>query len=292
MYINDIYFLEESDPFEIKTNEEATINLELIKVPSCFHTLLSGKVFSKDQTISNALVMVLDNNNNTISTAITDSKGNYKFKNILKPGKYKAIASAIGYCTSNENTVLIKPHEVTKLSFTLQKSLISSNGIVYGKILEACSREPITGAKVYLKSLDNHYKTVYNTLSNHSGQYIIYNILPNNYKMIIKKHGYTETELPLLKIEKHDRISLYFDLIRNSYDYYTISGVITVDNTPISNVAVFLYRLDNQKNENIVQVQETNSNGFYLFANVEAGSYLVKGTQQDSVIYEKFFTVD
>lgn len=293
MYIHDIYVLEESVSFELKTHEEATINLELEKVPPYYHTLLTGKVLDKDLPIKNATVMVLDDNYSPLSRTSTNENGIYRFSNILKPGKYNVIASAIGYSTSDMKTIIINQNELTKLLFKLKKSLIFINGIVYGKILEAVSRKPIKNADIYLKSSKHDDTTIYKTMSNHNGQYLIYNILPNNYKMIIQKQGYMVTEPLILKIEKHSRFILYFDLIKNSNDCNnTISGTITFDEKPISRVAVFLYLLDKQENEKIVQIQETNENGFFLFTNVENGSYLVKGKQQNNVIYEKSFTLE
>lgn len=293
MFIHDIYVLEESVSFEIKTHEEATINLELEKVPPCYHTCLSGEILYKDIPIKNATVMVMDINCSPLSSTITDENGKYGFCNLLKPGKYRVVASAIGYNVSNVKNILINQNEETKLSFMLKKSLIFINGIVYGKIIEAGSRAPIEEAEIYLKSSEDNCETIYKTMSNHSGQYLIYDILPNYYKMTIQKHGYMVAEPIEIKIEKYDRINLFFDLIRNSTDCKnTISGMITFEENPIPNVAVFLYLLDQQEKEKIVQIQETNEYGFFLFSNVETGFYLVKGKQQNSVIYEKSFTIE
>ncbi len=293
MFIHDIYVLGASDLFEIKTHEEATINLELEKVPPCYHTLLTGKILYKDLPIKNVTVMVMDMNCSPLSRTITDENGNYRFYNLLKPGKYKVVASAIGYNTSNVKTILINENKETKLSFVLKKSLIFVNGIVYGKILEAGSGKPIEDADIYLKSAEENCEMVYKTMSNHSGQYLIYNVLPNCYKIVIQKQGYITTKPIEIKIENHSRISLYFDLIRKSTDYKnTISGMITFEENPIPNVAVFLYLIDKKENEKIVQIQETNENGLFLFSDVESGSYFVKGKLQNSVIYEKPFTIE
>lgn len=292
MFFHDIYVLGASDSFEIMTHEEVTVNLELERIPPCYHTLFTGKVLYKDLPIRNATVMVMDCNCCPVSSTVTDENGIYRFRNILKPGKYKVIASKIGYNTSDIKIILINQDEVTNLSFSLKKSSIFVNGIVYGKILEAGSGKPIEDADIYLKSLDAD-ETIYKTMSNCNGQYLIYNILPNNYKIVIQKQGYMVTEPFLLKIEKYDRICLYFDLIRDTNDCKnTISGMITFDEKPISKVAVFLYLLDKQENEKIVQIQETNKNGLFLFSNVERGSYLVKGKQQNSIIYEKSFAIE
>lgn len=291
MFIYDIYNLGESNPFEIKTHEEASVDLELVKTSPCCHTLLSGIVLSKCLPLKNASVMVLDNEFKPISSTLTDANGEYSFCNILEPGIYNIIASAIGYKTSNIKTILIYPDELTKLSFTLKKNLISVNGIVYGKILEAGNRKPIVDAEVYLKSLDDSCNTMYKTFSNNNGQYLIYNILPNEYSLIIKKQGYLKTEMSYLKIEKYDRVSLFFDLIRYSNNSNSICGMITSDNIPIPKADVFLYEINNQNEERIVQEQMTNNIGLFLFLNVESGLYLVKGKLQNSVVYEKLFSI-
>ena len=293
MVIHDIYILGESDSFEIKTNEEITVNMELEKTPPCYHTLLTGKVFNKESSIRNATVMVMDDNYVPLLSTITDETGIYKFSNILKPGKYKVVASAIGYRTSEIKTVYINQNEISKLSFILKKSEMFVNGIVYGKILEAGSRKPIEDADLYLKSYEDDDQTIYKTKSNQSGQYLLYNIMAGKYKMIVQKKGYITTEPVILEIEKHNRIILYFDLIRKSEDYNnTISGTVIHDKRPIPRVAVFLYRLDKQETEKIIQIQETNDNGLFLFSNVESGSYVVKGKMQNNVIYEHAFTIN
>lgn len=290
MLIHDIYTLGESNSFEIKTHEEVTVNLELEKIPPCYPTLLTGIVFCKGFPIRNATIMVMDDNYNPLASDVTDENGKYKFSNILMPGQYKAIASAIGYNISDIHEIVINPNEETKLAFPLKKSFICANGLVYGRILEVGSAKPIEDAEIYLKCVFTD--KIYKTMSNHSGQYLIYDLLPNKYKIVVKKQGYMVSEPLVLKIEKYDRTCLYFDLIRDTDDCKnTISGMITVDKSAVCKAAVFLYLLDEVKNEKIVQVQETNKHGFFIFSNVESGSYLVKGKQQNSVIYEKSFVI-
>ncbi|MFA9466103.1 MAG: carboxypeptidase regulatory-like domain-containing protein [Velocimicrobium sp.] len=216
MFVHDMYVLGESDPFEIKMREEATVNLELKKVTPCYHTSLVGNVCYRNLPIRNATVMVLDENCSPLSSTTTDENGRYRFCSIIKPGKYKVIATAIGYNTSNMKTICISKNIVTRLSFTLKKSWIVANGIVYGKILEAGSKKAIEGANVYLKASKDDCEMIYKTISNHGGQYLIYDIWPNNYKIIIEKKDYMVTEPIELKIEKYNRICLYFDLIKDS----------------------------------------------------------------------------
>lgn len=290
MFIHDMYVLGESDSFDIKMHEEAVVDLGLEKVQPCYHTLLTGKVLYKDIPIKDATIMVMDSKCSPISSTTSDEKGIYKFCNKLKPGKYKVIASAIGYVTSDTRTIFINDNEVTRRSFTLKKSSIFEKGIVYGKILEAGSGIPVKDACVCLKTLKCDGKTIYKTMSNHNGQYLIYNILPDNYKIIIQKKGYMATEPLLIKIEPHSRMSLYFDLIKKPNNHI-ISGTISFHKKPIPKATVFLYLLDKEKSEKIVQIQKTNENGLYLFTNVESGTYLVKGKLQNYLIYQKSFKI-
>jgi hypothetical protein len=111
--------------------------------------------------------------------------------------------------------------------------------------------------------------------------------------MLIQKKGYLDTEPLVIKVEKYDRLCLNFDLIRDSNECKgSISGRITSAEKSTSKVVVFLYLLENQENEKLVQLQETNENGIYLFSNVESGTYLVRGKLQNSVIYEKSFEIE
>lgn len=215
MFISDIYTLKASDPFEITVHEEATVNLELDKVHHCYNTLLMGKVIYKNSPIQNATVKVFDNNFTPLFHTETDENGIYVFKNILSPGMYKVIATAIGYTTSITKEIRITENLVTKLSFVMKKSSTFIKGIVYGKILEAASRKPIENATVYLTSLNDCYNTIYKTTSNLTGQYLIYNIVPNNYKLIVEKQVYLVSDPVQLTIEKYDRVMLNLDLIRD-----------------------------------------------------------------------------
>lgn len=215
MFRHNIYVLGESDPFVIKEHEDVKVNLELKNISPCYHTIFTGKVLYMGMPLRNATVMVMDENSNTVSNTITDANGIYKFSNILKPGKYKVIASSTGYDTSNTKTIIINSDEVTKLSFSLKKSAIFANGIVYGRILETESKKPIENAEVYLKSLGND-EIIYKTTSNHNGQYMIYNVLPNNYKILIQKQGYIVIKSKVIEINKSShRICLDFYLIKN-----------------------------------------------------------------------------
>jgi hypothetical protein len=292
MFINDIYILKDSDPFEIKAQEEATINLELVKSPPCYQTLLVGKVLYQCSPIKNATVIALANKGSLRYSTETDENGTYRLRNILEPGKYNVTVSVIGYKTSLTKTILVSENQVASLSFEMKKSSIAKNGIIYGKILESGSRRPIEDACIYLKSVENCKEVLYKTKSNQSGQYLIYNILPNVYQIEIEKQGYMVTDSMELKVDKFDRLQLYFDLIRATKCNNTISGTITHKEQIIHRAAVFLYRFDKEGIEILVQTQETNELGVFLFTNVEPGSYLLKAKSQNREVFEEHYQID
>jgi hypothetical protein len=225
---------------------------------------------------------------------VTNEKGIYHFKHLLKPGEYKVIAAANGFRTSETKSVKIIENAVTKLSFSLNKCFLPGRGIVYGRITEAVSRKPIKNADVCLMGVLNGKKTIYKTTSNHSGNYLLYDILPNEYAMTIRKQGYRLRDPIWLQVEKQDRMMLHVDLVRNrNVSFGTISGTVTFERKPICDTAVFLYRIEagDAGKDSLVQIQKTNEQGIFLFGSIEQGHYLLKGKLQNGVTFKKNVTV-
>ena len=285
MLIKDSYLLTASHTFDLKERQEITVNIALMKEPPCYHTLLLGKVLYKDQPINRAVVKVYDSMFKPLFYTTTNSLGLYRFHNILAPGKYYVAAAADGYQTTKMRCIVIKKNTVTRVKFQLRKCSILSNGIIYGKVREAGSKKPIEGATIYLK--DDH-GMVYQTTSNRDGQYIIYNIRPKQYKLIVRKSGYLSSKLLTIEVNKNDRIMLYIDLKKRSEGFNKmISGVVTCDDKPVPDVAVFLYQLGKEGYETIVKIQETNEEGAFLFLNLSEGTYILKGKLQTGSKFEK-----
>ncbi|MBL4931618.1 MSCRAMM family protein [Clostridium paridis] len=288
MIIKDVYILTDSDSVVINENEEATVNLDLVEIPPCYDTLLIGKVVDRGSPIANATVKVFDENFNPLFHTNTDENGFFKFKNLLPPGEYEVIASANYYGTSMSRKIRIRNDEVTKIAFTLKKNSALANGIVYGKVLEEVTLKPIPNAMIYMKSLEDRGKVIYKTTSNSRGQYLIYNVFPNKYTIEVERHGYNSQEPVEISVEKYEYALLNLYLLKNYNDNKgTISGLITSKDAVIPNAEVFLYEIDDNGDERIVQVQVTNEDGVYLFSNIEKGHYVVKGKLQNGEYFEK-----
>jgi hypothetical protein len=294
MFIHDIYILGASDPFQIKEFDEVTVDLELRKVSSRYHTILTGRVLYKDFPIKNATVKVFDHDFKPLFHAVTNEKGIYHFKHLLKPGEYKVIAVANGFRTSDTKNVRILENAVTKLSFSLIRCFLPGRGIVYGRIMEAVGRKPVKNAAVCLMGFLNGQKTIYETTSNHSGNYLFYDILPNQYAMTVKKPGFRFQGPIWLQVERQDRIVLHVDLVRKrNASFNSIYGMVTFERKPVCDAAVILYRIESADagNNSLVQIQKTNEQGVFLFGGIAEGLYQLKGKLQNGVTFKKNVTV-
>jgi len=215
MFIKSLYILKASNSFKIELNKEVTVNLGLKKIPPCFHTLLAGCVFNKNLPLKNATVLVFDKCFKPMFHAVTNEYGVYQFRNLLRPGEYNIIAKAKGYKTSVSKHIQIKSNKIIKLSFSLKKELPFRNGIVYGKIFDERCKKAIKNVTVCLVSYMDNCKIIYKAQTNCCGQYLIYNILPGKYKMIIKKQGYKSSNQIRLTISSDDCMALNIGLLRN-----------------------------------------------------------------------------
>lgn len=293
MVIRDAYALGESDPFYIKQNEEITVDLTLNRTPPCPRTLLTGKVFfGRGIPARGAAVLVMDRSDRPLFRAQTNQYGVYAFRNILQPGRYYVMASARGYDPSDIKAVLLKTQEAARIPFVLRKSALCMNGLLYGKILETAGGGPVRDADVFLGSSQKGGATAYRTKSNQAGQYLIYNVLPGFYRLFARKEGYRAMSPVNVQIEPHSRVMLCLDLLKSPYDDRLISGAVTRDDRPVPGACVFLYRLDGPGKEEIVQTQEANEDGIFLFSHVGSGIYLVKGKLQNEEVYEKLFEAE
>lgn len=160
----------------------------------------------------------------------------------------------------------------------LKECSISSSSIIYGKVRETISNKPVEGAQIYLQ---NGCGIAYKTTSNKDGQYILYDVRPEKYELIVKKQGYLSS-IPLdVNVDRCDRIMLYIDLQKlcNRYDK-TISGVLISEDEPVPDVPVFLYQLGNEGYETIEKLQVTNGDGVFLFSDLAEGTYILKSKLQ------------
>lgn len=288
LVVRDLYALKDSGPFDIHSNEEVSVDLELKKQPPCYNTLLTGRVHCECTPVADATVKVFDCHGHPIAQACSGNDGLYRIENDLLPGEYMAIASASCCGTSNAKFFQIRVYETTRLNFTLQYNPICQNGIVYGKVLEEGGVTPVRHAYVTLWQADCKDGLAYTVKTNKDGQYILYDIVPGKYRIKAKKTGYHPMAFAELTIRSQGHVLLNLKLEKETSDFTgTIYGTITSRDLPVPKIPVFLYRLDPLHDEMLIQVQTANDDGEYLFASVEKGTYMVNTTLEDGRVFTR-----
>lgn len=283
MIERDVYELKESDEFSLNAYQEKTVDLQLKKAPPICNTLLVGKVFSRYcKPIANATVKIFDCNLEPLLHTLTDACGVYKFKDTLSPGKYKVVASAENYLASKVRTIAIYKEFTSKLDFNLLTNPIVQRGIIYGTVYDNYKGSPIGNAKITLITKDGFPKTVAATLTNSKGQYIIYNLLLNNYNLEVTCPEYLSSESVNIPVGKQNISLMNISLIRdNSISNGTISGIIRYKGTHVVDIPVFLYSYDKDSFYKLQQEQMTNDQGLYLFSSVAPGKYMINAKLQN-----------
>ncbi|WP_027398691.1 MSCRAMM family protein [Anaerovorax odorimutans] len=290
----DIYELKESEDFYLSEYQEKTVDLQLIKVHPLYSSLLTGRVFNKScNSIANATIEVFDFNLNPLCHTLTDPFGFYKFKDML-PGEYKLIASADNYLASKSESVIIHSGCNNILDFNLRCNPIVQKGILYGVVYDNYKNTPIKNVKITLVYKDCKTKIAATTLTNEKGQYLIYNLLPNNYIIIATHPNYLPCESIDIKIGKKEMSLMNLNLIQdNTIATSTISGTINYHGNFAIGIPVFLYEIDNQSVYKLIQIQITNRDGIYLFSSVPPGKYMINAKLQigdeifDELVIEK-----
>ncbi len=290
MVIVDIYPLTPSEQFDLKSTEEARVDLTLKKQPPAPETKLIGKVRTNyTKPVYKATVKILDKNYNPIAHTFTNEEGKYIFENILLPGEYKLTAAAIGFLTAHTINFTIKEKKTKIINIKLKKDPSTGKGVIYGLIMDAKTYLTIPNALLVLLNKEN--KLAAKTISNSQGQYLFCNIEPGKYSVLISKNGYFSSSI-LVTVEKGVAIKSDIPLYIDSETLCgTISGLITSGNKPLKNAYVGLYKIKNEI-ETLIQNTTTNYEGLYLFTNVDTGQYVVKSKLENSCEYTQNFFIE
>jgi len=291
MVITDIYPLVQSKKFYLKPTEEARVDLVLKKRPRDPKTILTGQVYAGcGWPINKATVKVLDRDYNPLVHTLTDIEGRYSFENILQPGWYKLTAAADGYLTARTTSFILHSNNPKLINIELKSDPSADKGVVYGLVTDAWTKQPIMDASIIL--LDTNRRLTAETTSNPQGQYLINRITPRKYSIIARKAGYSTSSIIVL-VEKGLLIKSDIQLFRKSGGLEgTISGLIIGESEILSDACVGLYKVV-EGIETLIQTKTTNSEGWYLFTNVNCGKYLVKAKlESGSQYYQEFLLQD
>lgn len=284
--MRDISKLSASNPFTINPHEEKRIDLSLKKLSPIHHTVLRGIVLSECTPIAGATVEVLSFHFNPLFHTQTNANGMYEFKNILKAGKYKIIATADGYELSPVIEFLMLHNK--SINISLRKDPLATKSVVYGTIKDKNTQKLLSNATISLFKI-NQAVPFATTVSNFNGEYLIPDIVPGQYQLLIERNGYLPSPLTLIPVQNHPFIKTDILLTANKEATLgTISGIIENFIPCINYGFVTLYKIEGNT-ETLIQIKTLNSKN-YLFTNVEPGTYIVKAGTKQEVFFQKHHT--
>ncbi len=259
----------------MKPGYEASVDLELKKAPPLPCTKLLGRVMGVREPIQGATVKILDRDFKPLYHTNTDDAGRFSFINTLMPGEYEITAAAEGYKACRSRLISLMPMKTLFVTIRLSPDKIAGLGTLYG-IARDEKNAPLPGVQVYVFSQSNIEFPKAVTVSNADGEYLVYGLKPGKYviraflKGWIFPYGIT-ADLDPGGIVCAD-LYLYMEpSARNG----TVSGKVTHDGAEIPNAVTALYSVKDDA-YTLIQVQEANDKGFYLFTGCKPGKYVVK----------------
>ena len=294
MTFYDEYSLTRSKLLHLQGREEINVPLDL--KPSLFSnkTLLKGIVYDLcENTIDNATVSIYDAKNKFLFKLITNKKGRYHIKNLLQPGKYYVTARADGYLLSNLIAIDIRSDIETGQDFYLTLNNLDCYGIVYGRVFDSTTRKPLENIKVSLFNSNWRKEEYATTYTNSDGQYIIYNINPDNcYLLLVHQFMYVEDNWVIMKMEENDKIQVNFRLeLKPDFVNGSITGTVSIADEYKKNIPVFLFKVEDNNDEVLIETQITNNFGMYQFNNIPSGDYIVKTKLQNGHGKEEIISI-
>ena len=281
--MRDISKLSDSKPFFIHPHEEKRIDLSLSKLISLPQTLLQGTVLSECKPVAGATVKVLSLQFNPLFHTQTNANGFYEFRNVLKPGKYKIVATAIGFELSQVIDFTIVNRKCINIS--IKRDPLAMRGVIYGTIKDQKTHEFLLNAKISLFKI-NESAPFSTTVSNVKGEYFIPDVPAGQYQLSVEKADYLPSPSILVLVQNHQLVKTDILLIANKASTLgTISGIIANFNPCLKSGFVALYKIKGAT-ETLLQIKTLNSNN-YLFTNVVPGSYIVKAGTKQEVFFQK-----
>jgi len=289
MVISDIYPLVQSKQFDLKLTEEARIDLVLKKRPRAPKTKLTGRVTTGFLTpVNKATVKILDRYYNPVAHTLTDTEGIYIFEDIVQPGDFKLTATAAGFLTAQTVDFTIQQGIPKTINIEIEKDPAVNKGFIYGLITDERTKQPIPDTSIIL--LPKTGERVAETTSNIYGQYLFCNISQGEYFITTKKRGYFGSSI-LVFVGKGLLIKTNIQLsINPETSVGTISGRTKSGNKILRYACVGLYRVE-EGSETLIQIKTTNSEGLYLFNNVNPGHYVVKAKLDNNCDYCQEFSL-
>lgn len=277
----DSYLIKKSADVTLTVGQEQEVApLELTQNSSAGDSSITGTVTSGGLAIADATVKVFDDTGTPVAHASTSALGEYTVID-LGAGDYDVTVIKNGYLLPVATPVTLADHAVTTVDLTINIDPNASLNKIYGIISDSSTTAGIENARVILTKLVVGVVTeVAETITNSDGEFIIYDLANGDYSIFATKQGYYSSDPADLSVTGGVLSVSDISLVGNPEDLKgTISGVVTDSATPtpavLANALVGLYSVVAGA-ETLIATSVTNADGRYLFAGVDAGTYLVK----------------
>lgn len=258
--------------------------------------------------IESALVQVYDMDLNPLIHTFTNQNGYFIFENNIPIPGFSPVSTlssdsiqTLGYSpiTYNISAVSVGKKLNFSTSFTLQngdikiKNFILENdsgallGLIAGNVYDQISHNPISGAvlSMYKVNTDGSEILIQRSFTNEFGGFIFPDLNLGNYKIKVNSLGYLENIVNTSITSSGQIVSLPIPMQADpNAAFGTISGTIVNNlNAPINRADVILYKVNADNSLTPLGFTKTNTNGVYLFTNVEPGTYKIKSTEFETI---------
>ncbi|MGM7702003.1 carboxypeptidase regulatory-like domain-containing protein [Pseudalkalibacillus sp. Hm43] len=259
------YTIEYSKVDYITNIQNVTINAGEITRKDVFLTELPGSISgtvtnSGGGAINNATVRLLDTAGNVVATTTTNAAGNYSFPSVT-PGQYTLSVTATNFQSATQG-VTVTANDASTVNFVLQPN----PGTVQGQVTDQ-NGNPISSALVEVVNLAG--LVIDTTTTNASGDYIIDDLAPGDYKLRVSKAAFT-TEVLGFNLSAGETEVLNVSLRPNPG---TLTGTVTdaASGNPIQNATV---QVTNGLGVTVATTM-TDASGDYTVPRLAPGSYTV-----------------
>ena len=209
------------------------------------------------------VVIQLNDCNQVAYEITTNAFGEYFIQNIQQ-GIYLLTVSKSGYSSFEETLITNAGQAITNKEILLKK--IDTSASLSGTVLNWNSDIPLQNVVVQLK-IGNQIQ--YETTTDPSGNYTFNNVQIDTYTLYAVKSGYAEWTESIAMTSGNNISGKKLRLQKNETGASLSGTVQDLDsNVPIKNASVQL-KIGNQ----IKYEAQTNTNGSFLFASVDAGTY-------------------
>jgi protocatechuate 3,4-dioxygenase beta subunit len=174
--------------------------------------------------------------------------------------------------------------------------IISSSlaGSIEGLVSDAETGDPIAGVQITALGFTSEFADsfFYTAVSNEHGKYVMENIKAGSYVVWCDHPEYQYKKIANIAIQEQSQLQLDFQLQRKFPEYHTLVAGRVFSQPPLlpafiplPGATVFL------ENENVQLQTESDENGFYLFANVPTGKYLLSAEAPGHLRAENIDTI-